>query len=213
MSSDLVTLIALGEDPVPLLTTRLKTFLEAVDYAKTKRMKMHASISLFSFMLDHAALIIEHMPKLAKRAHTKAHEVIEEVKEGMVGECLEYELIDVCEDVFYYFGDHDEVVPSTPLTNSNAAEVPDAPKKVVKREETHVEQEGNEVAKQLFFPKAGEIYRSLFASDSAPSTVKCLKDGTLLELRRGEKTGKALDAAHRKIFQTWDEWQDVLRRF
>lgn len=64
-----------------------------------------------------------------------------------------------------------------------------------------------------FVPEVGKVYRDKFVNTREKSTVLCItkkeKPGSLqfLELRRGDLTGKKLDA---KLFDSWEEYQDYL---
>ncbi len=214
MSTDLHALIALGEAPIPLLVPRLKAFLDACHYSQSKYMKVHASICLFDFVRRHADLIKTHIPKFAEAAHKKAHDLIEEIEDNLEGEMDEFELCNLCEEICILFREPEPVpAPTTPPPSSSNAAPAEAPGAPTKDKSEQVEQKDDFVARQLFFAVPGRIYRDEFASDGMKSSVKCLDDGSLLEIRRGEKTGSALEKANRKTWSSWEEWQDVLARF
>lgn len=215
MSSDLHMLIALGEAPIPLLSTRIKTFIDAVEYSTHEYGKVRAAVCLFDFIRLHSDLIKNHYPTLTKVILMKADEFMEA---SNIGEGDAYcELYDMCVDVHLLM--KDPMIPSPP-PSSNAAGAPGAPLKGEKPRESESPKvaggllasssEVEDVMRQLFFPIHGNIYRGVFASEGMKSSVKCMPDGSLLEIRRGDKTGRALEKANRKKWASWDMWQKTL---
>ncbi len=224
MSSDLVTLIALGEDPKTLLIARIKTFINMVEFSSGEHMKKHAAVCFFGFYCKYSDLIKEHFPSSFLRVCCeKAEEFIRNTKNDTspVG----VELYGLCIEFLQLFQDP----PMTPPPSSNAATCPGAPSRPVTATllATH-EQEGEPVARQLFpasssnaapapqeqepmETKRGQIYRAV-SKEGKRSSVKCLSDnGPLLEIRFDDKTGFKLINFGQRIFANYEDWQEELQ--
>jgi hypothetical protein len=152
MSTDMMTLIALGEAPKPLLVTRIKTFIDAVEYSQSGHMRKHAAVCFVDFIRCHSDLMKENLPTLIPVFCAKVEEFIEDTRDDET--CVANELYDMCVDVLLIFQESvvDEC-PVTPLPSSKAVECPGAPRRPVTRS-------------QISSSNAEPVTRELFPSSS-----------------------------------------------
>ena len=232
MSTDMMTLIALGEDPKPLLVTRIKTFIDAVEYSQSGHMRKHAAVCFIDFIRRHSDLVKENLPTLIPVFCAKVEEFIEDTRDDET--CVANELYDMCVDVLLIF--QESVVDECPVTplpssSSNAAECPGAPRRSVTRslaKSSNAEPVARELfpsssnaapspqedvakAPEPFQTRQGKIYRAV-SKEGVKSSVKCLADnGPLLEIRFGEKTGTSLWHMGHRVFDSYEDWQEELQ--
>lgn len=135
MSTDMLTLISLGEDPKPLLVFRIKTFLDAVEFSSTKEMKTHAAMCLVAFVSEHLSLVKEIAPKFLDVFENKVNEFIENVSDD--DSCFGFEFHSLCVETLEKIEkEKQEETPMTPKpknsSSSNAATCPGAPSRPAK---------------------------------------------------------------------------------
>jgi hypothetical protein len=222
------------EHPRLYLSSQIKFFLRVVELSTSKSMKMHAAVCMFDFVRRNFEQIKQHMPTILPTLEAKAEEMMQDSDESCVG-C---ELYDIAENILILCKPPHSVTPckcSCSNSSSNAApqkeEAPGAPRKIPHpkmeyTEETLApahEEEKLEVAKELFpapsvvaeerQTKKGIVYRAV-SKGGMKSSVVCLEDnGSLLEIRFGEKTGYALEKVGRRVYESYDAWQDELNWF